>query len=107
MDSNCKYTILYTHSAEQDIDNLFTYIKEKLGSVKAAEKQVINIYTAVMKLETFPKCCEVLSFKKFRERGYRRLIVDNYLIFYTVDEKSKKVILMRVLYGKQKYEDIL
>lgn len=42
-----------------------------------------------------------------KSKGYRKLIIDNYIVFYLVDEGNKQVIIMRVLYGKQKYEDLL
>lgn len=40
-------------------------------------------------------------------KGYRKLIIDNYILFYLVDEENKQVTIMRVLYGKQKYENLL
>lgn len=42
-----------------------------------------------------------------RNKGYRKLIVDNYIVFYLIWEEKKQVIIMRVLYGKQKYENLL
>lgn len=35
------------------------------------------------------------------------LIVDNYIAFYIVDEEQRQVVVMRVLYGRRKYENIL
>jgi len=31
-------------------------------------------------------------------KGYRRIIVGSYIIFYVVDEQLKQVIIMRILY---------
>jgi len=42
-----------------------------------------------------------------KARGYRKLIVDNYLVFYLVEELDKEVVIMRILYGATNYQDIL
>ena len=42
-------------------------------------------------------CSNVLD-KALKTRGYRRFIVDNYIVFYLVNETEKQVILMRILY---------
>ena len=42
-----------------------------------------------------------------RAKGYRKVVVDNYLIFYLVDEVGKQVVIMRVLFGASKYFEIL
>ena len=34
-------------------------------------------------------------------------IEKNYITFYIVNEKDKRVIIMRVLYGGQNYQDII
>ncbi|NLZ27343.1 MAG: type II toxin-antitoxin system RelE/ParE family toxin, partial [Firmicutes bacterium] len=42
-----------------------------------------------------------------RGKGYRKLIVDNYLVFYLVYKKEKQVIIMWVLYGRREYQGLL
>jgi plasmid stabilization system protein ParE len=42
-----------------------------------------------------------------REKGYRKLIVDSYVVFYVVNESEKLAVIMRILYGRQKYQDLL
>lgn len=42
-----------------------------------------------------------------KARGYRKLIIDNYLVFYLVNENEGQVVIMRILYGASKYQNIL
>ncbi len=60
-----------------------------------------------MRLREFPFSCNYVADEYLRNKGYRKLIVDNYIVFYLIEEENSQVIIMRVLYGKQKYENLL
>jgi len=60
-----------------------------------------------MRLKDFPFSCSYVDGAFLKRKGYRKLIVDNYIAFYLVDEEEKQVVIMRVLYGRQKYQDLL
>ena len=42
-----------------------------------------------------------------KSKGYHKLIIENYLVFYLVNEIEKQVVIMRILYGAQNYQNIL
>ena len=60
-----------------------------------------------MRLRSFPFSCNYVGEEYLRNKGYRKLIVDNYIVFYLLNEEKEQVVIMRVLYGKQKYENLL
>jgi hypothetical protein len=39
--------------------------------------------------------------KDFKRQGYHKLIVDNYIVFYFVDEVESQVVIMRLLNTKR------
>ncbi|WP_083809940.1 type II toxin-antitoxin system RelE/ParE family toxin [Mahella australiensis] len=39
--------------------------------------------------------------------GYRKLIVKNYVVFFTIDEKSKVVDIARILYARRDWLRVL
>ena len=41
------------------------------------------------------------------KQEYRKLLIKNYIMFYWVDEKTKKITIARVLYFKRDYEELL
>ncbi|WP_425313022.1 type II toxin-antitoxin system RelE/ParE family toxin [Oceanobacillus oncorhynchi] len=56
-------------------------------------------------MNLFPFSCELAKDKIIRGRGYRKPIVENYIVFYLI--KNKNVLIMRVLFGAQKYDDLV
>ena len=60
-----------------------------------------------MRLIEYPFSCQYVLDEPLKAKGYRKLIVDNYLVFYLVNEAENQVIIMRILYGASKYQDIL
>lgn len=66
-----------------------------------------KIETSIMRLKAFPFSCTLVLDKHLQERGYRKLPVDNYIVFYLINENEGQVIIMRILYGASNYQDIL
>ncbi len=105
--SNKKFTLKFTPKAYEDIEEIYNYISGSLFAEVAANNLLEKIEERVMKLEEFPFSCNYVSDEVLKSKGYRKLIVDNYLVFYIIDEKNKKVVIVRILFGAQNYNDIL
>jgi addiction module RelE/StbE family toxin len=105
--SNDKYIIKFTPKAREDLEQIYCYISEKLFADIAAINLVDNIENSIMRLKKFPYSGSPASDDILKSKGYRKLIVDNYIAFYKVEEDSARVIIMRILYGAQNYIDIL
>lgn len=41
------------------------------------------------------------------EKGYRKVTVKNYMIFYMVNENDKTVTVMRVIYGRRDHKNLI
>ena len=101
------YTIKMTPKAAEDLDNIYQYISEELFATSSATNILERMEKGIMGLREFPFSCNYVADEYLKNKGYRKLIVDNYIIFYLAEEQMKQVIIMRVLYGKQKYENLL
>lgn len=101
------YTIKMTPKAAEDLDNIYQYISEKLFVTSAATNTLEKIEKGIMRLKRFPFSCNHVADEYLRNKGYRKLIINNYVIFYLIEEEKNQVIIMRVLHGKQKYENLL
>ena len=42
-----------------------------------------------------------------RQLGYRKIAIKNYLIFYKIDIATNNIYIMRIIYGKRDYIDII
>lgn len=48
-----------------------------------------------------------LTIPNHRELAPGLLIFENYLIFYEVDEADREIVILRILHGSRKYQDLL
>ena len=75
--------------------------------LKKLHKHRGKIETSIMRLKDFPFSCNYVADEFLKNNRYRKLIIDNYIVFYLVNEEEQQVIVMRVLYGRQKYQELL
>lgn len=101
------YTIKMTPKAADDLDKIYRYILEELFATSSATNILERMEKEIIRLREFPFSCNYVADEYLRNKGYRKLIVDNYIVFYIINEEQKQVIIMRALYGKQKYENLL
>ncbi len=101
------YRVKLTPKAREDLDKIYSYITGELYAPEAANSLLEKIEAGIMRLSDFPFACSHVEDEFLRGKGYRKLIIDNYIAFYIVTEEEKQVVVMRVLYGRRKYQDIL
>lgn len=102
-----KFTIKITPKAFEDLDEIYSYISNDCYNEGAADNLMEKIETSIMRLKDFPFSCSFVTDEIIKDKGYRKLIVENYIAFYLVRDEEKQVIVMRVLYGGQKYQDLI
>ena len=92
-----KYEVNITDDALSDMEGIYDYIAYSLYSMDSAIRQYDRIANAILTLKTFPKRIPLVSFEPERSLGLRKLVIDNYLICYVVDDDT--VTVTDVLYG--------
>ena len=105
--SNNNYSIKITPKADEDLEKIYSYISRELFSKQAVESLLDKIEEKIMRLREFPFLCNYVDDEFLGNQRYRKLIIDNYIVFYLADTQKEQVIIMRVLYGRQKYEGLL
>ena len=93
-----KYVLKFAPKANEDMEEIFDYISGKLFAEVAAINLLEKIEESIMRLEEFPFSCSLVTDELLKNKGYRKLLVD---------ETHRKVIVMRVLYGAQNYSGFL
>ena len=96
-----KYNIHVTQAAERDMANAYDYIDLVLKNPTAADKLLDVADEKIGALADFPHKFEVVSDKLLSLWGIRFTIVMNYLAFYTVDDATQTVHIVRFLRQKQ------
>ena len=101
MDIN-NYEIVFTDTAKEELEEIYEYISEHLLEVGIANRLMDKIEQSILRLEQNPYSCVEIHIKPHNNL-YRKLVIDNYVVLYEVEETYKQVILYRVLYGKRDY----
>jgi toxin ParE1/3/4 len=96
-----RYQINLTEAAEQDLTEVVDYIADE--NPAAALKVAIKIEKNILKLEDFPLVGVVPRVRRLAKKGYRILIVDDYLVFYIIAD-NEIIEIRRILSGKRDYQ---
>ncbi len=97
--------INYSPAALEDLREIKSYISEELCSEPAAINTIEQIMKRIRQLADFPDLGAPLSSIIDLEVPYRFLVCGNYIAFYKTD--ADNVYIIRVLYGKRNYMQIL
>ena len=79
------------------MESIYEYISETLLVPTVAAKQYNRIADAILTLEQMPKRIKLMNSEPERSKGFRSLIVDNYIVIFVI--KTSTVNIVRVLYG--------
>ena len=96
------YKLIFSPEFTKDLNDTFNYISLTLSNEQAAKKLMKEIDTAIMNLKTMPEMYP-LSPEPLDILGYRKIVIKNYIIIYSIDKKRGEVDLLRCFYGKQNY----
>jgi addiction module RelE/StbE family toxin len=102
-----RYDIIVYPAAANDMDNIFDYIAKTLSNLTAALGQIDDFESAFERIASHPNSCPKAQSEYIEAKGYRKLVVNNYIAFYLVDDDAKEVHVVRVLYGFMNFQDIL
>ena len=98
------YRVKFTPLAVNDLDNIYQYIFRTLNAPKAAEKLIEEIEQKVKRLAYMPYSCPAVDDELLSWKGYRKLVIKNFIALYLVSDREKLVTIMRVVYGASDYE---
>ena len=97
--------IRFSPESLRDLQEIKAYIAEELENPVAADSTVSGILDKIRSLSDFPEMGGRLSAVTGIETGYRYLVCGSYMVFYRI--KSGAVLIVRILYGRRNYLDIL
>ena len=97
-----QYKVQITDKALADMEEIYNYIAIQLQAPENAMGQYNRIAKAIEELNMFPEKFKIMESEQERARGIRQLAVDNYSVFYIIE--NERVIVMRVLYSASDIE---
>lgn len=101
------YKLEYLPVARQDMIEIVRYVSQELLNPTAADQLAMELIKAGGGIPRFPYSNPAYTPIRPLKREYRKLLVQNYFMFYWVDEVEKLVTVARVVYAKRDYERLL
>ncbi|HBY05317.1 MAG TPA: type II toxin-antitoxin system RelE/ParE family toxin [Desulfotomaculum sp.] len=102
-----KYRVDVSEPAENDLRDIVRYISAQLSASMTALQMMDTVEEAIMGLAVMPQKCPPVTDERLAIMGYRKLLIKNYIVFFTIDEKSKVVNVERILYARRDWHHIL
>ena len=93
-----KYKVKINPRAIKDIDHIYAYSAHQKLALENAKGQAERLRTSILELDTFPQSHQERNEGRYVRKGYRQLLVDNYIVIFRIDEKSKTVYVITVQY---------
>lgn len=100
------YRVEYSQEALVDIKSIYTYISQILHAPLIARRQVNRIRKEIRDLEAFLTRYVLVEWEPWASMKMHRLPIDNYVVFYLVDEQAMAVKIVRIVYGGRNLEDL-
>jgi plasmid stabilization system protein ParE len=97
------YSVKIFPTAQYDLRDIVDHINTL--SSDAAIRYYDLIIENMATLTTMPERCPMAKDAQLRLRGYRTLLVKNYIVFYVINGRT--VEIRRILYARRQYEGLL
>ncbi len=93
------YSVVYSEKAKEDLKEIYSYIAFTLMVPSTAEGQVNRIRKIIRSLDFMPLRNPAVDWEPWKSMKMHKAAVDNFMVFYTVDESLSIVSIIRIVYG--------
>ena len=93
-----KYKVKIHPRAIRELDQIYEYIANEKLAPEYAKGQVDRIKDAILRLDTFPQSHQERNEGRYAGKGYRQLLIDNYIAIFRIDELCKTVYVITIQY---------
>ena len=102
-----KYSYRFTEKAEQDFDEILRYISVDLANPIAAQNLGRKMFEKIDVVRAFPDSGAPIDNEFLSDKAIKKLLVDNYIIYYKAHYDEKIISIVRIVYGKRNLDEIL
>ena len=102
-----KYIVELSETANQDLNNIISYLRYTLSGDIIADKYKILFKQALIDLEDVAESMPILNEELTGHKDIRKINVRNYIIFYIVDEEKSKAFVVRIGHAFMDWEKYL
>ena len=100
-----EYEIVISDTCLEEIDETCYYIEKVLKAEQASNRLRKKIVNKIQDLKIFPKLYAKIDKKDRAGRYYRKIVINNYVIIYTIIEEDKNILISHIYYSGRNYLD--
>ena len=97
----------YSPESLNDLRAIFSYIAFHLKERETARRQTGRIRSEIRALNDMQNRYAEVGWEPWRSMGMRKMPVDNYVVFYLVNQTDRLVSIVRIFYGGRDIEIII
>jgi plasmid stabilization system protein ParE len=102
-----EYGYRFTEKAIAELDSIISYMAMELSNPVAAKAFVDKLQGTIDIIRTFPKSGAVVANEFLPDMDIRKMVVDSYLLYYTMNEGENTIFILRIIYGCRDVNEIL
>ena len=95
------YSLIITPDAEDDLFEMRDYITNELLTPDTALRYVQEIRSEIAKLEYLAPSIKVVDDEPFHSMGIRKIMANNFFVYFWIEESSKTVYILNVIYRRR------
>ncbi len=96
-----------SETAEQDLENIISYLRYNLSGDIIADKYKILFKQELRNIENIAESMPILDEELTGHKNIRKINVRNYIVFYIVDIENSKALVLRIGYAFMDWEKYL
>lgn len=96
-----KYRVKLTDYAIEQMQGIVEYISKVLKEPNSAKKWSLKVQNAVASLSEMPLRFPLVDKEPWHSESVHKMIVDNFIVYYWVDEDNLTVWVTAIVYGRR------
>lgn len=101
------YGYRLSSKAVADVEDIVTYLSVKLANPQAAASFLDKLEKTIQETQSFPHSGIAVQGVAFPDGIVRKKMVNNYIMFYLPDDEGQRINILRVVYGRRDFNEIL
>ena len=95
------YRVMLTNHARDGLKATISYISRVLLTPQAAGSWSLRIKKAIKSLDELPHRYPLVEEEPWRTEGIRKMPIDNFIVYFRINEDTATVWITAVVYGKR------
>ena len=101
------YKVYYSVDVLGDLREIYSYIANELLVPETAKAQLRRIRKEVRSLDFVPARYTLVEWEPWHSMKMHQFPVDNFIVYYLVDDEKRAVTVARIFYGGRDIEGVI